>query len=178
MGRCLIFLWFAQWSYFYLIMKWSCFLSPLWPQSDCVWCWCSVRLCPTECHDLLPKPAPDSWGPVLSIMPVSECQGLLFSFLYLPILLYCWGLKIENSYANICKNTCQSGNEVNNSYIDVFLIWNLFGSRNLGHCENSQEIGSKQATLLSTWNKSPQMPHTLQELIFTQVPSTPFCTHF
>lgn len=107
-----------------------------------------MRLCPTEHHALVPKPAPSKvecrWG----IRAVPGHQEMLSLSRVYRFFHPAGKLKIEDSYERIGKNIQHSGNEVNDSYTDTFCFWEPL-SRNLGHGENSQDIGSKHATLLS-----------------------------
>lgn len=96
----------------------------------------------------MPKPAPSKvecrWG----IRAVPGHQEMLSLSRVYRFFHPAGKLKIEDSYERIGKNIQHSGNEVNDSYTDTFCFWEPL-SRNLGHGENSQDIGSKHATLLS-----------------------------
>lgn len=153
-----MFLWFAQWSYFCLIKKWICFLSPLWSQSDYVWCWCSVRLCPTQHHDWVPKPAPDIeawlWASD-QFLNVRGCSSLSYIYQF-----FCPAeeFKIENSYSKTHTNIQQNGDDVNNSYIDTFVIWSLLISRTSAIEKTAKKLEASRQYFWAPETKVPKCP--------------------
>ena len=125
-----------------------------------------MTLCAAEHHDPVPKPGPDSWGLVVRIRPVSEGQGLFFSFCT-NSLVQPQGSKQRIAMKGFVKIYCKM--QVNNSIYSYSPYLGPTYIQKAWPLENSQGIGSKWATLLSPWNESLQMHHIYKNSVLHNI---------